>query len=177
MALTLVATVGGANSNSYATVAEGDTYHESRLNASAWTAASSTNKAIALVMATRTLDTMYEWEGAPSYCLTTDQALSWPRWAVLNKERDDYIAVDVLPVQLKNATIELARQLLVADRTIEGDIDAQGIKRLKAGSVDIEFSGKILLKPIPDAVQNMIPTWWGLLKSATGEGFHKLERR
>lgn len=176
MALVLNATVGAADANSYATLAEANAYHESRLNSTAWTSATDSDKTIALVMATRTLDAMYVWAGYPSYFLTISQALGWPRYPVEDKGRVAFIDSSVLPVELKNATAELARQLLISDRTIEGDVDAQGIKSLKAGSVSIEFKGTTNLKPIPDAVLNMLPSWWGYVKNASGEGFHKLAR-
>jgi len=58
MALTLILETGAglANANSYATVAESDAYHDGHLYATAWTGATSGNKAAALVMATRLID-------------------------------------------------------------------------------------------------------------------------
>lgn len=176
MSIVLDATAGGAFSNSYATLAEGNAYHASRLNSTAWTNATSANRTVALVMATRLLDSMYEWAGYPSFFLTQSQALCWPRYPVEDKSRIRYVDSSLIPVELRDATAELARQLLISDRTIEGDVDAQGIKSLKAGSVAIEFKGTPNIKPIPDAVINMIPSWWGVLKTGTGEGFHKLAR-
>ena len=60
MAIVLDATVGGSSANSYCTRAEGDTYHEAHLYATAWTGATSGNKDAALVWATRMLDEQIE---------------------------------------------------------------------------------------------------------------------
>jgi hypothetical protein len=52
MAPVLVATLAGANSNSYITVANATTYFDNRLDAADWTAASADNKAASLITAT-----------------------------------------------------------------------------------------------------------------------------
>ena len=78
MALTLVKEdgTGKANANSYADVAGADSYFEGHLYATAWTAATSTQKAAALVMATRLIDAEFQFNG---YKLLSTQALQWPR--------------------------------------------------------------------------------------------------
>ena len=55
MPLTLIKESGAglANANAYADLADGDAYHAGHLYASAWTAATADNKAVALVMASR----------------------------------------------------------------------------------------------------------------------------
>jgi len=72
---TVIATVGASNANSFVTVAEGDTYCDARLNASAWTDAEDDDKAKAVIEATRELSAKM-WVGSKS---TTAQALAWPR--------------------------------------------------------------------------------------------------
>jgi hypothetical protein len=75
MAPVLVATLAGANSNSYITVADATTYFDNRLDAADWTAATADNKAASLITATGWLDTL-EFYGDRS---ATTQALKWPR--------------------------------------------------------------------------------------------------
>jgi hypothetical protein len=53
---------------------------------------------------------------------------------------------------VEQATAELARQLLEADRTVDSDLESQGITSLKAGSVELAFSGQAKPKVIPNAV-------------------------
>jgi hypothetical protein len=162
MALTLVATVGATNANSYATVAEGTTYHEGHLYADDWTGASTTTKTAALVMATRVLDEQYAWEAYP---VDPDQALQWPRSGVMDFLDLSTILDTALPQKLKDATCELARQLIASDRTADNQVDAQGVTSLSVGSISLAFRNSgIESRPIPDAVRRMIPTWWGRLR-------------
>jgi hypothetical protein len=150
MACTIEATPGHASANSYATIAEGNTYHENHLYASSWDDADDDTKCRALVMATRLLDTWFEWTtGLPA---SGTQALLWPRDAAYGPngyEHDD----DEIPVLVKEATIEWARHLIAGDRTADSDIETQGISALKAGSVFLQFRSGVSAKPVPDAVQ------------------------
>ena len=65
MALTLIKEdgTGKADANAYADVADGDAYHAGHLYATAWTAATADQKAVALVMATRLIDAEYQFNG------------------------------------------------------------------------------------------------------------------
>jgi hypothetical protein len=171
---TLVSTPGAVNANSYATVAEADAYHDSRLFATDWANADAGKKTVALIMATRLLDSLYDWTGAIT---SGNQALLWPRvgmWrrtgaghAAFNPAVGWYgesayaIASDAIPQELKNATAEFARQLIAADRSADSDIETQGIKSLKAGPVALEFKGDVVPKVVPDAVYHLIPEAWG----------------
>ena len=78
MALTLVKEIGSglANANSYADVTDGDSYFEGHLYASAWMAALTATKTAALVMATRLVDSQFQFNGFRS---NEGQALQWPR--------------------------------------------------------------------------------------------------
>ena len=78
MALTLIKEdgTGKVDANSYASAADGDTYHDGHLYATAWTAATLANKEKALVMATRLIDGEYQFNG---FKRSDAQALQWPR--------------------------------------------------------------------------------------------------
>ena len=78
MALTLIKEdgTGRTDANSNATVAEADAYFEAHLYPAAWTAATATTKSAALVMATRLVDSQYQFNG---YRAHDTQALQWPR--------------------------------------------------------------------------------------------------
>jgi hypothetical protein len=128
MPLTLIKEdgTGMANANAYADVADGDAYHAGHLYASAWTAASADQKAVALVMASRLIDSEYQFNGLRSQSL---QALQWPRVNCLDLDKapipiltslllvDPFVPFSIVPKALVQATCEMARELLVADRT------------------------------------------------------------
>jgi hypothetical protein len=159
MALTLVATAGAADANSYATVAEGTAYHEGRLHNTAWEDASPSDRAAALVWATRILEAKYAgaWVGWPTY---TTQALAHPRRGLVRTNGYDYIPENIVAQEIKNATIELSRLLLAEDRAAESDIQAQGITSLKAGPVFLQFKDDLTKIVVPEQVTTLIPSWW-----------------
>ena len=162
---TIIATPGALDANSYATVAEADAYHATHLYAATWTAATQTTKEIALIMATRLLDHHYNWA---EWAATIDQALQWPRDGVIAYNEREFVPTDEIPQQLKDATSEYARQLIDADRTLDNEIETQGIKALTAGSVSLSFKDSVVAKVIPDAVHFLIPDWWGYPYDSTG---------
>jgi len=128
MALTLVKEdgTGLASANSYASVADGDAYFEGHLYATAWTAATSGTKAAALVMATRLVDTQFQFNG---YRVSEDQALQWPRERCPDPDRNavtsslqspvlsSFVPSDEVPKGVMEAVCEMARELLIVDRT------------------------------------------------------------
>lgn len=160
---TLIATPGALNANSYCTVAEANTYHDERLFTDDWTGASADDKTKALIWATRQLDLLYAWAGYP-----TDerdvQALQWPRSGIVDVDGLSTIDDDVIPRELKWATAEFARQLIVANRTADSDIETQGITSLSAGPISLSFKDTVRLKVVPDAVASLIPAHWGTLR-------------
>jgi len=163
MALTLIATSGASNANSYATQAEADAFFEAHLYASDWTA--STSKDAALVMATRTLDAMVDWSG---YIASDTQALQWPRSGMYYRDGLYSIPVNVIPTDLKNAVAEFARALIVEDRTAENDIEANKLRSLKAGPVELSFDPGVSARVIPDSVLALLPASWFMLRSLRG---------
>lgn len=163
MALILDASIGGVTSNSYNTVVDGDTYHDGRLFATDWTGAATAIKEASLVWATRLLDTHFEWQGGK---FTFDQALRWPRFGALDRD-GELIDSAVLPVSLKNAVSELARLLIIGDRSIEKG--TEGLEKLKVDVIELTFDKFDRTKTIPDEVYQMI-SHLGRLKSVTAGG-------
>lgn len=142
---------GLPDSNSYATVEEGDAYHAQHLYALPWTNASPENRAIALQMATHVLEAAVLWNGQRK---TDTQALGWPRnYAPQPGTRMATMTLaslwphrfwawwpnDSIPVELKNATIEMARELLKKDRT-DLDTEKRGVKSVGLGQGAIQIS-------------------------------------
>lgn len=173
MALTIVATPGAANANSYLTAVEDSAYQESRLWADAG-AAYGDDQLKAIIMATRLIDAHFSWAGVDAaiakgeriarawtgMASTATQALCWPRTGMYN--RNGYaIASGEVPQALKNAVSELAHQLVVGDRTLDSEISVQGITSLRAGPVSLSFKDTIEAKVIPDAVVALlVPSWY-----------------
>ena len=128
MALTLIKEdgTGKVDANSYADAADGDAYHDGHLYASAWAGAAADDKERALVMATRLIDSQFQFNG---WCSHDEQALQWPRdhcpdpdrglnVAILLRLRgDNFVDIDIVPKPVVDATCEMARELLIVDRT------------------------------------------------------------
>ena len=175
MAVTIVATPGASNANSFLTEAEATVYFNARLPlAPPWEDAD--DPTAALAMATRILSalaqplkylipadkppyyyrTRRQWTGAPA---TTTQSLPWPRTGMYDAN-GNAIASNVVPQALKDATAELAGQLIIADTTLDNAVIAGGITSVKAGSVSVSFKNMIEAKVLPDAVWNLMPPSW-----------------
>src|SRR5262249_34125730 len=121
MAMTLIKEdgTGKVDANSYANAADGDAYFDGHLYASAWAAAITANKEKALVFATRLIDSQYQFNGSRT---KSDQALQWPREDCRDPDAGDFsdgmVRNDVVPSPVVNATCEMARELLITDRTV-----------------------------------------------------------
>ena len=159
----VVATSGSATANSYVTLTVADQYHEDRPAVSTtWTGTTDEEKNKALMWATTLLDSLVEWTGWPAVPAT--QALLWPRSGMWYRNGNS-IGVTVIPTELQEATAEYARQLLVDDRGGDSDIETQGIKKIVAGPVEIEFKDNVSAKVVPDIVVSLLPKqWYGYIR-------------
>lgn len=126
MAITIVATAGGASANSFCTEAEAIAYVATRLNASAWTTASGStcteDEKKALCEATREISAL-DFLG---YRADDTQALAWPRQYAPEPDQvgGGYFATTEIPVAVKDATAELAFQFLKAGTSDLAALDA-----------------------------------------------------
>ena len=170
MACTLETTVGGEDANSYCSIADGDAYHETHPYATDWEDADTDQKCRTLQTATRLLDSWYDWIGSTA---SSDQRLLWPRVGAVGPS-GYLLASDEIPEAVEFATAELARQLLVADRTADNDTAAKGLTSLTAGSVSMEFKA-VSSKPIPDAVMALLSAY-GTLRTRSGKGAIRVSR-
>jgi hypothetical protein len=151
MSVTIVATAGAVDANSYCTLAEAETYFESRLHKDDWTSASDDTKNAALVWATQLLDDLVDWVGGK---YTESQALRWPRWAVY--DQDGYVVSwTSIPQFLKDATAELAMHLINND--IVTDDGTKGFSELRADTIMMKIDKYDRKSIIPRSV-------WVLLK-------------
>lgn len=134
MPAALVTTVGDASANSYGSLAEANTYFDSRLNASAWTAASDDDKTRALLEATVWLDELFDWEGAPA---TDVQRLRFPRVGLFDRDGRD-VSSDSIPDAIKYAQFDIALLFLTSNRKGESELLGQGMSRVKVGPIEVE---------------------------------------
>lgn len=154
---TINATPGEADSNSYGTLEEAETYMESRLHITNWSDASDDEKDSALIWATRLIDATVRFTGVKA---SVEQALEWPRTGMYDRS-SNAIDDDVIPQQLKDVQFELALLLLVSDRTVESDVAAQGITDIKAGPVSLSFKESIEMnQAVPANLRVMFPHSW-----------------
>ncbi len=151
-------TIGSTAYETYVTVAEVDEYANGSLNAAAWEALLEDDKGRAIVMATRWIDSQC-WQGAK---VDPDQPLEWPR--IVNE-----VTIDVDPLIARAAILlailTAANPELPDQMTGNVEVSADGgTKRLKAGSVEIEYFrnlsfivyGNGSVSPFPRSVMSLL---------------------
>ena len=179
--MSINATPGDPNANSYALYAEYQTYWGSRLFNTVPLAATQPTAETSLMWACRLLDSIFRWTGA---AVNATQALTWPRNGMLSMNKFP-IGPTTIPQQLKNAQCEFAGILLSGDRTTDNpDTKVIGsqlqLTSVRAGSVALTFAGDTfsslesfdafvrslgmdiayLSKAMPDSVRIQIPPSW-----------------
>ena len=172
MAVTIVTTIGGAVSNSYATEAEFKTYCEELFpRADAYFDAEPDDLARALAAAARELNRK-QWHGAR---VNATQALAWPRYGAAKAdgvgygyglgygESCDCYASDEIPLPVKHAQMELALAFLRSDYDPN---QSERVTSLSADGVSVrkEFNGA--MGELPPIVLRLLT---GLLRSAEVE--------
>lgn len=132
MSLTVELGTGATNSESYVTVADADQYHDNRGNVP-WLSLTTAEKEEALRRATDYIEQVYglSFKGVR---VTRAQALNWPRYDV--EIYGYYNDSNIIPVQLKNAQIELAYKAAQGD--LSPDLEQQ-VKREKVDVLEVEY--------------------------------------
>lgn len=146
---TVIATVGASNANSYATVAEADSYFSDSFGRSLWSQTTQANREAAVITASRYLDQYMTWTGQRA---TSDQAMEWPRINTFDKTGRPY-AIDIVPGPVRFATFELAYYIVE-----NGGLSfaSQSVDRVKVGPVDVEFTQNSVDEGIPSFVENLV---------------------
>jgi hypothetical protein len=166
MSVTIKADIGGADSNSYISLTDAETYFSLRSPAAPnWTAETADDdKSKALITATRLLDQLIEWDGE---VVEETQALLWPRSGLYNAKEYE-IHEDEIPPEIGYAVCEFAETLLVTDKTV--DLTTQGIRSLGVGSINVEFmEGQPPVRTvIPDIVWEFVQRWGHRLDASIG---------
>lgn len=163
--------INGNTYDVYVSVADVDTYAAGSLTADAWQALIADDKARVLVTVTRWIDSQC-WQGEK---LVSSQPLAWPR------TDGDIAAVELAATQL---AVLVAANPTLPDQSmglVAGAADG-GTKRLKAGSVEIEYFRRFdfivfgggRVSPFPAGIMSLIGDWlcanvggsaWGLAGS------------
>jgi len=125
---------GLADATSYASEDDFDTYTEDR----GYTVTVGDTEA-ALIRATQILDATYRREFPGSRTNGRAQALEWPRTGATDFNGDD-IDEDEVPIEIIEATCELALRELASPGSTMPDLDRGGtVHRVRAGSVEVEY--------------------------------------
>lgn len=139
------------NTNSYVTVAEADTYFETRIDSANWIDASDEIKEQALVTATQLIDD-HAWIGS---AVSSSQALAWPRSSVIYW--DDRLGLqmsvdeDVVPTRVKTAVFEQALHLVNNEDLLAGTV--QTFESISVGSISLSDSnGDVSKTPIKPSI-------------------------
>ena len=146
--MTIDSTIGGENANSYVTESEADDYFENRLHSGLW--ADFEQKEQALITATKLLERYVCWN-----CVRKNltQSLTFPAYNAYDNQ-GRLISNSVIPVQVKEATFELAYSILEEDRTLENDL--AGISNIKVGSLSISAVSSDRKDVIPPTVYQIL---------------------
>jgi hypothetical protein len=135
--MTIDATVGGADANSFATLAEFTAYAALR----GWTL--ETTDALNEINMLRAMDALTRKYTSTGYKTTEAQALPYPR--VTDVYIDGYVvATDIVPQQWKDAEFEMAYLIQGgADPLATVELGAVKVSKVKAGPVEseTEYSG------------------------------------
>lgn len=132
--MTLIATPGASNANSYITVADADAYFATRPFSDDWTVLLTAVKESALISATTRLDT-YDYVGI---VVTSTQALKWPRQLDTTGALIRNYAVNIIPPPIQKATCEAALALMQSGGAAA--VAGGAVQNVKVGSLSITYS-------------------------------------
>lgn len=165
--MAITSTPGDAESNSYVSVSEADTYFSMSYGQNAWGTLDLSVKETLLVQSTRLLDSVYLWSGLIDSSST--QALRWPRIGVYDMDRRA-ISSSIVPNQIKNATCEMAIYIYSNGGY---NPDENVLDSMKVGPISMSFSDVVKAPNIPKIVQDIIQDL-GTLNSVSGNGIRQV---
>ena len=135
VAATISATLKGASSNSYVTLADANSYFETVPDSSTWTNKTDDQKNRSLISACRWIDSL---NFLGDRC-DEGQALKWPR---NNYTVDDVeLVCTSVPSSIKYAQYELARALANETDAITGNKGTDGTyEEVKLGDIEVKYN-------------------------------------
>lgn len=142
---------GLSAANSYVSVTEANDYLiQNNFVFPTWDAIESGDKQKVLSWASRYLDQKARWNGEKT---VKESGLRWPRKGVEDVDGEE-IPEDVIPIQLKQATIEMARYLLDSDRSADRGQD--GLKEIQVDVIKLVFDNSYRLPEVPNEINNIL---------------------
>lgn len=152
------ATVGGANANSYATLAEATAYFAGREPSGAWDDASAADQEDALLTALVRLE-QESFRGQPVNPLTgtsagTTQALWFPAHEVTNKAGWTYLST-VIPEGIKRAQMEIAYAILDGKMTVD-DSGLEQFDEVEVGPLRVDVRHQQVAGQLPRNVRRLL---------------------
>lgn len=146
--------------DTYITTRDAFAYFSDRLYADQWIGAVWEDKEKALKMARRLIDS----QSFKGHRASESQLLAWPRIGVLD-ESGYPVPSDTVPFAVIAAQCELSLAFLREDLT--ADDANRGVRRLKAGSVEIEYLGSAPAKSLPDVVSGLLRPYLAVDRSVS----------
>ena len=150
--------------NSYASLADADTYFEDSIRGTAWLVFTVAQRSAGLVEATRVFERM-KWLGKKTI---STQALAYPRDDLKGLEGETVTGAESL-LTASEALYEYAFAILSDESMLDSD-DATGsnIKSMKAGSARMEFFRATTGSRFPIIIMNIIGRYLASSGSAVG---------
>jgi len=162
--MTVISIPGSVTSNSYCDIAEAGAYFGNSIGKTLW--ATSEYQEVALIEATRLLDTLVTWNG---YVASESQRLRWPRIFVPKPDAypyasamtdmgvgGPYLPSDTIPEPIKDITCELAYSLI---SNVGFQMDENPVTQVRVGTLQVRFAEKVKSYGLPLLVQSMITPW------------------
>jgi len=133
MAITVIVETGAGitGANSYRSIADIDAWVLTNPHDTTWTALTDAAKNGYTVWSCRLMNEQMDWDGWQS---DSDQALDLPRSGMVDKNGNS-IDDDEIPTEVQNAQSELARLLVIEDRTADNGM--LGFKQIEVGSINL----------------------------------------
>lgn len=162
MSLNVETGTGAGNSDAYVSVEDCSAYATARGLTFPTSPAGPAEAAI--IRATAAIDAMYRARFPGQRLNGRAQALEWPRKYASDAEGNP-IGEDEIPQEVINAVCEAAVRELATPNSMMPDLERGGaIQRLKAGSVEIEYSGNASARTAFTAIDGILS---GLLGTAS----------
>ncbi len=144
-------TIQGTVFDIYGVDSEADTYMTARWGGSAWSDAEVDERKQTLVSATRMID-RENWLGQKT---VSAQALEFPRTGLTDKDGNSVDSATV-PLVVEEANYELAFALLNDAAVQEADTTGSNVRRVKAGSAEVQFFRPTAGTPFPTIANDLL---------------------
>lgn len=142
---------GLTGSTSYVSVAAADDYYLVDANfAATWLAYTTLQKQYALSWASRILDQKVLWKGAKSVAAS---ALRWPRQGVYDRD-SNAIEDDVVPLQVVQATLEMAKFIASNDPTTGQNVEY--LKEIRVDVIDLIWQDNAGQSALPALINELL---------------------